>query len=172
MKRLTPILVLALLAAVPPVLAQPKIAYVNFELVAESSPQIARGKARLDEEFRPRNEELEAQQERLTRMEERLVRDGPIMTEDQALTLERDVRNLRRQLQRDREDAAEAFNFRLNEVEQEVSAEIERLVQEFARDQGYDMILISRVLFVSDEYDITNDVIEILRREAEQAAQP
>lgn len=163
-------LALVLLAAVPQAWAQPKIAYVNFEQVAESSPQIARGKARLDEEFRPRNEELEEQQERLNRMEERLVRDGPIMTEEQALALERDVRNLRRQLQRDREDAAEAFNFRLNEVEQEVSAEIERLVQEFAKEQGYDMILISRVLFVSDEYDITNDVIEILRQRDAQGA--
>ena len=140
-----------------------KIGYVDFERVAESSPQIARGKALLEEEFRPRNEVLATEEKRLQEMEERLLRDGPVMTESQQQTLERDARALRRQVQRDREDLIDEFNFRLNEVQQEVEKEIEQIVRGFARENGYDLILVTHTLYVSETVDITDEVIEILR---------
>jgi len=148
--------------------AQPKIAYVNFGKVADASPQISRGLARLDEEFRPRNVVLERQEETLGVLEGRLLKDGPFMAVTEAQNLERNVRALRRQLQRDREDAAEAFNFRLNEVYQEVEERIGQIVQEFGKAQGYDIIFATEVLYVSDEFEITDQVIELLRNDPGQ----
>lgn len=149
-----------------------KVGYVDFERVALNSPQIAEGKARLDEEFRPRNEALEIEEQRLQDMEDRLLRDAAVMTEAQEQAMERELRALRRQVQRDREDLVDEFNFRLNEVQQEVEKEIEEIVRRFADDNNFDLILVTHVLYVSERIDITDQVIEILRREnASESAQ-
>lgn len=146
-----------------------KIGFVDFDRAGLNSPQVAQGKARLDEEFRPRNEALEAEEQRLQEMEERLLRDAAVMSEAQEQAMERELRALRRQVQRDREDMIDEFNFRLNEVQQEVEREIEQIVRRFARENGYDLILVTNVLYYSEAVDITDDVIEILRRESAEA---
>lgn len=155
------------LVSAQPAEGQLRIAFVDMERVTAASPQIARGNARLTEEFRPRNEALEEGTSRLEGLEERLRLESAFMAEQQVQALERDARALRRQLQRDREDIFEEFNFRVNEVRLQVEEEIEEIVTRFGRERGYDLILISEVLFYSDRIDITDDVIATLNAESE-----
>ncbi|MEM9302960.1 MAG: OmpH family outer membrane protein [Pseudomonadota bacterium] len=148
---------------------QAKIGYVDFERVANNSPQIALGRARLEDEFQSQNVSIEEDEQRLAEMEDRLIRESDIMTEEQVESLELRARSLRRQVQRDREDLADEINFRVNEVQKEVEAEIGDIVRQFAENNGYDLILVTRILYVSDTVDITDDVIEILQQQALEA---
>lgn len=173
-RRLGWLLGCALLGAFPASLALAqeaalRIGYVDFDRVANNAPQITRGRARIDEEFRPRSERIEAGEQRLVELEERLVRDSAIMTRQQVEDLELEARALRRRLQREREDLADEISFRVNEVQEEVEAEIGDIVRRFAEENGYDLILVTHILYVSDTVDITDQVIAILQRDAEAA---
>lgn len=143
-----------------------KIGYVDFERLAEASPQIAQGRDLLTEEFRPRNEALEAEDAALIALEQRLNRDAAVMSEAARREQERDLRNRRRQLQREQEDLLEEIQFRANEVRAQIERDLEQSVRRFASDNGYDLILVTQILYVSDTVDITDELIALLQAEA------
>ena len=83
--------------------------------------------------------------------------------------VERRIRALRRDVQRDRQDLADELDFRLNEETQRVEEEIYEVVRNFARENGYDLILPGPALFASDTINLTDDLLARLRSEADQA---
>jgi outer membrane protein len=142
---------------------QTKIGYVDWKRLVESAPQIQIARDKLDAEFRPRNETIEADEAILREMEVRLQRDGIVMgpTEEQAL--QRQIRSLSRTVQRDKEDLAEELDYRLTEERQQVEDEIYKIIMVFAKEKGYDIILPGPTLFVNDEINLTDRLLERLR---------
>jgi outer membrane protein len=180
MNRLLPKLLLltALLSAMPiwgqtpgnegAAIPAAKIGYVDFGRLVESAPQIAVARDQLDAEFRPRNEAIDANEQSLRELEERFQRDAAIMASSEVQSMERRIRALRRDVQRDRQDLADELDFRLNEETQRVEEEIYEIVRNFARENGYDLILPGPALYASDTINLTDELLARLRTEADQ----
>ena len=150
-----------------------KIGYVDMKRLVDMAPQIQEGKNKLDREFRTINDEVLEDEEELTELEDRLARDRAVMSDPEVANLERQIRTLRRDVRRKKEDLREEFTFRLTQELQEVEEEINDAVRALAREQGFDLLLRSPVVYASERIDITDEVLSQLQQdfERQQAAQ-
>jgi outer membrane protein len=165
MKRFLPILLMLLMVVAAPATAQLRVGYVDMKQVLDNAPQVLAGREKLDLEFRPRNETIEFQDRQAQAMDDRLQRGD--LTEDARSRLDRELREMRRNVNRQKEDLRDELSFRRTEEVQKLEDQINQAVQEIARDNGYDLILSSPVLYADSSLDITQLILDQLRREHE-----
>lgn len=163
--RPAPVLVLILgllLSSVAP--AQDlRIGYVNMKSVLDNAPQVVTGRDKLDLEFRPRNDLIEQDEARAAAVESRL-QNGDIAIEERG-RLERDLRELRRSIDRQREDLRDELSFRRTEEVQRLEDQINLAVQEIAESYGYDLVLSSPVVYANPALDVTDLILARLQEE-------
>jgi len=158
-------LTLFVLAAGPATAQQMRIGYVDMKQVLDNAPQVLAGREKLDIEFRPRNETIEFQDRQVQTMEDRLQMGD--LAEDDKKRLERELREMQRNVNRQREDLRDELSFRRTEEVQKLEDQINLAVQEIARDNGYDLILSSPVIYADPSLDITQLILDQLRLEHE-----
>jgi len=146
-----------------------RIGYVDMKRVLDNAPQVLAGRDLLDQEFRPRNQRIEADEERTRSMEERLQQGD--LTADARGRLERELRELQRNIDRRREDLRDELSFRRTEEVQRLESQINVAVQEVARQHGFDLILSSPVVYADPSLDVTDLILGQLQIEfdADQA---
>jgi len=146
--------------------ANSNVVYVDMEMVFDTAPQVVAGLEKLTLEFKPRNDALEVDQERLETMRQRLL--DVSLSDQQINQLQRDRREMQLATDRHREDLVEEFNFRRNEILIGIRETLEMVVDEIAKEKGYDLILTkSSAIYHSPDVDITNEVMQRLQREFE-----
>jgi len=166
MKRFLPLLLTLLVFVAGPATAQSvRIGYVDMKRVLDNAPQVLAGREKLDLEFRPRNETIEFQERQVQAMEGRLALGD--LTEDARVRLERELREMQRNVNRQKEDLRDELSFRRTEEVQKLEDQINQAVQEIARDNGYDLILSSPVVYADPTLDITQLILDQLRLEYE-----
>lgn len=149
-----------------PVMAQDyKLGAVNAVRVLEESPQAENARNIIEKEFAPRDQKLVAQQKELKTMEDRLVKDGAIMSEAERTKLERDIINKKRDLKREQDEFREDFNFRRNEEFAKIQRDIVDAIQKVAKENNYDVVLSDGVIYASPKVDISDLVIEYLKKQ-------
>lgn len=147
-----------------------KIGYVDMKRLFSEAPQVQLVRDNLDREFRPRDEAVGADEQRLAQMEQALS-ENDTLSVSQRQALELDIRNLRRSIQRRREDLAEEVRFRTTAETNALEKTIALAISEVAKAGGYDLILTSPVAFASDRLDVTNDVLQWLASDATNSDQ-
>ena len=166
MKRFLPILLmLSMVVAAPATAQQLRVGYVDMKQVLDNAPQVLAGREKLDLEFRPRNETIEFQERQVQSMDDRLQRGD--LTEDARVRMDRELREMRRNVNRQREDLRDELSFRRTEEVQKLEDQINLAVQEIARNNGYDLILSSPVIYADPALDITQLILDQLRLEYE-----
>jgi len=142
-----------------------KLGAVNALRVLEQSPQADVARAKIEQEFAPRDKQLVAEQKKLKELEDRLAKDGEIMSESERQKLERDIINMRRDLRRSQDEFREDFNFRRNEEFAKIQKQIIEAIQKVAKDNKYDVVLSEGVIYASPKVDISSLVIEYLKKQ-------
>ncbi len=142
---------------------QLRIAYVDMKQVLDNAPQVVAGRAILDKEFRARNDAIEMDEFRAGTLETRLVQAD--LSPDNKLALERELRELHRNISRRKEDLRDELSFRRTEEVQRLEDQINVAVQEIAQRNGYDLIISSPVVYASPDLDITDLILEQLEVE-------
>ena len=166
MKRLIPIfLLLCAVIASPAVAQQLRVGYVDMKQVLDNAPQVLAGREKLDLEFRPRNETIEFQERQAQAMDDRLQMGD--LTEDAKIRLDRELREMQRNVARQKEDLRDELSFRRTEEVQKLEEQINQAVEEIARNNGYDLILSSPVVYADPSLDITQLILDQLRLEYE-----
>jgi outer membrane protein len=166
MKRFAPILLMLFMFVATPATAQQlRVGYVDMKQVLDNAPQVLAGREKLDLEFRPRNETIEFQERQAQTMDDRLQMGD--LTGDARVRLERELREMRRNVNRQKEDLRDELSFRRTEEVQKLEDQINEAVQEIARDNGYDLILSSPVVYADPSLDITQLILDQLRLEYE-----
>ena len=145
---------------------QLRIGYVDMKQVLDSAPQVLAGRARLDQEFRARNDAIEMDEMRASALEARIQQGD--LSSDGRLQTERELRDLRRNITRRKEDLRDELSFRRTEEVQSLEEQINVAVQEIAERNGYDLIISSPVVYANPDLDITDLILEQL--EVEYAA--
>ncbi|MCW8925653.1 MAG: OmpH family outer membrane protein [Xanthomonadales bacterium] len=159
------LLLLFTVVATPATAQQLRVGYVDMKQVLDNAPQVLAGREKLDLEFRPRNETIEFQERQVQSMEDRLAMGD--MAEDARTRLERELREMRRNVNRQKEDLRDELSFRRTEEVQKLEDQINQAVEQIARDNGYDLILSSPVVYADPSLDITQLVLDQLRVEFE-----
>ncbi len=143
-----------------------RIGYVDMKQVLDNAPQVVAGRIKLDQEFRDRNDAIELDEVRADSLEQRLGQGD--IDADNRIRLERDLREMRRNISRRKEDLRDELSFRRTEEVQRLEEQINVAVQEIAKRNGYDLIVSSPVIYASPSLDITDLILEQL--EVEYAA--
>ena len=143
-----------------------RIGYVDMKQVLDNAPQVVAGRITLDQEFRNRNDAIELDEVRADSLEQRLSQGD--VDADARIRLERELREMRRNIGRRKEDLRDELSFRRTEEVQRLEEQINIAVQEIAKRNGYDLIVSSPVIYASPTLDITDLILEQL--EVEYAA--
>ncbi len=163
----------ALLAAVAlslafPVAAQQanvRIGYVDMKRLLDNAPQVVAGRQQLEREFAPRDSALNADELRLAAQRSRYERDSALLSREEAEALKRENDALDRSIRRNRDNLRSELKARSDQELDRSWREINNAVVEFAREQNIDLIVPSPVVYASPRIDITDKVLERLRRQ-------
>jgi len=140
-----------------------KIGFVDMETLINNSPQIRKAQSSITKEFGIQYSDIEQKESDLKLLEDRITKDGAIMTLSELSKLQERARILDRQVRRAKEDLKDAISIRNNQVLNNIQTELNDIVTQYAKDNGYDAILINAILYVSDEMDITQEILQILK---------
>jgi len=144
-------------------LAAGKIGFVDMETLINNSPQINNARATISSEFEVQYSDIEQKESNLELLENRITKDGAIMSLSELGKLQERARILERQIRRAKEDLKDAISIRNNQILNTIQKDLNDIVTQYAKDKGYDAILINAILYVSDEMDITQEILNILK---------
>ena len=147
-----------------------KIGYVDMKRLLDNAPQVIESRARLEKEFAARDVQLKADEAKLAEQEKRYARDAAIMAKADAEKLAAEIDALKRGTKRARDQLREELSTRTQDELSKRWPEIYDTVLEYSREQGYDLVVQAPVLYASPSIDITDAVLERLKRQAQAKA--
>lgn len=149
------------LAATPAAQAQVKIGFVSTERILRDSQPAKAAQAKIDSEFKRRDDELQNLANKLRSEAQKFDKDAPALSEADRVKRQRQLADLDSDLQRKRREFQEDFNRRRNEEFSAIVDKADAAIQKIADTQGYDLIIQDAVT-VSPRVDITDEVLKAL----------
>ncbi len=139
-----------------------KIGVVNIQSLMEQAPQTKSSMDALQEEFAPRQREFLAKQKEFEDLQAKAQKDFAVMGETERRNAEKELRDLQREVTRLQNEFREDLNLRQNEELGKLQRELLKEVQEYALQEGYDLIVGDGVLYASTSVNITDNVLRAL----------
>ena len=145
--------------ALPAAAQEVKIGVVSLQAIVERAPQTKAVMDALREEFAPREREIVAKQKEIEDLQAKVQKDLAVMGETERRNAEKNLRDLGREFERLRSEYQEDSNLRQNEEFGILQRSVLKEVQDYAKAEGYDLIVGDGVLYVSGTVNITEDVL-------------
>lgn len=148
--------------ALPASAQELKIGVVNVPLLMDRAPQTKAAMDALEQEFAPRQREFAAKAKELEDFNAKLQRDAAVMGETERRNADKQLRDLQREVSRLQNEFQEDLNLRQNEELGNLQRSILTDVQQYAQDQGFDLVIGDGVLYASAAVIITEDVLRAI----------
>ena len=139
-----------------------KIGFVNTERLFREAAPAKRAQQKLEKEFAARDADIQKLNKQVRDLQASLEKDGVTMSESDRRNKERDLANLQRDLTRQQREFREDLNLRRNEELASVQERANKVIQQIAEAEKFDLILQDPVVFASQRIDITEKVIKAL----------
>jgi len=139
-----------------------KIGFVNTERLFREATPAKRAQQKLEKEFAGRDADIQKLSRQVRDLQALLEKDGVTMAEGDRRNKERDLANMSRDLQRLQREFREDLNLRRNEELGSVQERANKVIQQIAEAEKFDLILQDPVVFASTRIDITEKVIKAL----------
>jgi outer membrane protein len=139
-----------------------KIGFVNTERLFREATPAKRAQAKIEKEFATRDAEIQKLVKQVRDLQTSLDKDGPTMAESERRNKERDLANQSRDLQRMQREFREDLNLRRNEELSGIQERANKVIQQIAESEKFDLILQDPVVYASQRIDITDKVIKAL----------
>ena len=136
-----------------------KVGVVNIPILLDRAPQTKAAMDALQEEFAPRQREFLAKQKEYEDLAAKVQKDIAVMGESERRTAEKDLRDLQREVTRLQNEFREDLNLRQNEELGILQRSLLKEVQDYAQQEGYDLVVGDGVLFASNVVNITEEVL-------------
>ena len=136
-----------------------KIGYIDVEEVINSLPQYQHDNDSLIQQFEPKKQQLLDLFKHIELLKKNLNNaDRLINNENYQKELD-NIRELEASFQKETELWQQQLNQKKYESLQKIEAMINKAIEEFAISENYDLILYQNAAFVSDQVNITNQII-------------
>jgi outer membrane protein len=139
-----------------------KIGFVNTERLFREAAPAKRAQSKLEKEFALRDADIQKVSKQVRDLQAALEKDGVTLSETDRRNKERDLANLTRDLQRSQREFREDLNLRRNEELASVQERANKVIQQIAEAEKFDLILQDPVVYASQRIDITDKVIKAL----------
>ncbi len=138
-----------------------KIGFVNTERVFREAAPAMRAEKKLEKEFTARQQELQRMEKRARELQQQLEKDGVTLSENDRRNKERELGNLSRDFQRAQREFREDLNLRRNEEFSSIQERANRVIQQLAESEKFDIIF-QEAVYSSSRIDITDKVLKSL----------
>ncbi|MFN2309489.1 MAG: OmpH family outer membrane protein [Gammaproteobacteria bacterium] len=145
-------------------LAEVKVGFVNTVKLMEEAPQAKAAISKMEAEFAPREKELVALQRGIKQAEDKLAKDAAVMSDADRGKAERDLVSRKRDLKRSQDEFREDLNLRRNDELGRLQRSLYEAIVELAKADNYDLIVSEGVVYASTRIDITDAVLERLKK--------
>jgi outer membrane protein len=139
-----------------------RIGFVNTERLFREAIPAKRAQQKLEREFAGRDSDIQKLNKQVRDLQATLEKDGVTMAEAERRNKERDLANMSRDLQRLQREFREDLNLRRNEELAAVQERANKVIQQIAEAEKFDLILQDPVVYASGRIDITDKVIKAL----------
>ena len=139
-----------------------KIGFVNTERLFREATPAKRAQQKLEKEFAGRDADIQKLSKQVRDLQALLEKDGVTMAENDRRNKERDLANMSRDLQRMQREFREDLNLRKNEELTAVQERANKVIQQIAIDEKFDLIIQEPVIYASPRIDITDRVVKAL----------
>ena len=139
-----------------------KIGFVNTERLFREATPAKRAQQKIEKEFATRDAEIQKLGKQVRDLQTVLDKDGATMAEAERRNKERDLANQSRDLQRMQREFREDLNLRRNEELAGIQERANKVIQQIAEAEKFDLILQDPVVYASQRIDITDKVIKAL----------
>ncbi|MEA3278688.1 MAG: OmpH family outer membrane protein [Pseudomonadota bacterium] len=143
------------------------IAVIDPNRVVEQSPQYESARAQLQQEVSEREKQLLEQQAQIEDLQKKLEGDSALMSEDEIQRLQNDIRNRDRKIKYAQAEFRDDFALRQNELRTKLAQQVEEVVEELAKEEKIDLIVSEGLVYYSKRIDISDKVVERLRKKFE-----
>ena len=140
-----------------------KIGVVNVQGLLQAAPQTKATLEALQEEFAPRERTVRAKEEELKALQEKAQRDAAVMGETELRNMQRDLRDVQREVERLGQEYNEDINLRRNEELGKLQRMLLQEIEAFATENGFDLIVGEGVIFASGRMNVTGQILEQLQ---------
>jgi outer membrane protein len=143
--------------------AEIKIGVVNFQRLLEEAPQTKSAMQDLENEFAPRRRELVTMQNDLKAREDKMQKEGAVMAEADRQKAEKTARDEQREFSRKAGEFQDDVSTRRNEELAKIQRFLVGEIQTYSVSQGFDLVVGESVIYVKPAFDITAQVLEVLK---------
>jgi outer membrane protein len=163
MKKILSWVILATVLVSGSVLAEFKVGYVETQRLFKESPAALKAQERLKKEFSGREQEILASDKKVVAQREAFQRDSVTMSESVRRDKERALNEMILDQQRKIRQFREDLDIRQRDENQALVEKASKLVQEYGKKEGYDLILneYGPVGYISPKIDITDKIIKV-----------
>jgi len=138
-----------------------KIGYVSQERIFREAAPAVKAMKKLEKEFQPRDDDIKKMAKQVKDIQDSIEKDGVTMSESQRRDKEQEMGRLNRDLQRMQREVREDLNMRKNEELQVVLERTNKVIQQIAESEKFDLI-VQEAVYRSPRIDITDKVIKAL----------
>lgn len=138
-----------------------KIGFVKLERLFKEAAPAVKAQKKIEKEFAARDQELQKLAKQARDMQASLEKDGVTMSESERRDKEQDLARMNRDLQRMQRELREDLNLRKNEELAAVLERANKVIQQIAESEKFDLIL-QEAVYISPRIDITDRVIKAL----------
>jgi len=160
---MTVILTLGVFISGQAMAAEFKIGFVDVKSAIENTKQYRAGQQQLEGIKKTKQKELETLKNRITKLDKDLTSQSMAMSPDRLAQKQRDINDMKKAFKRKLQDAQEAMTLERNRILQGINTKFGKKIHEFGKKNGYDLILTRpSVLYVAPKHDVTAQVTKIL----------
>lgn len=142
--------------------AELKIGVYNNRTILDNLPSVQKEFEKLKAEFEPSTKKIKDLETKLVALQEEIEKNASILSAGDLQAKQLEYQSMRREYQLLGEDTERVFKVRQNEVVQSLQTSIDQEVLKLAKEQSYDLILRTGVLYASPTVDITQEVLKRL----------
>ena len=152
-----------------------KVGIIHIQNAIISTKDGQKAAADLTTRFAPKKGDLEKKQSTIAQLQDQLRKGSNTMSEEAKQKLMREIDQNTKSLNRESEDAQAELDQEQNKIMQELGQRIVAVMEKYAKDNGYTLILDvssqqTPVMYAASGTDITQDVIALYDKNAPPAA--
>ena len=163
-KKLLNIIFIALITISNTSYAETKIGIVKLDVLFQEIPIYKESQTNLKNEFKPKADELKKIETSWNKLNDDYLKNERTMTKNERKAKIKEISDIENKFRTKQQSIQKELQGKQNSELQRIRAIVEKAINKYAEDNGYDLVLRAdgTTLFAKKYIDITQDIINIL----------
>lgn len=166
-------------SAPAPTTATPgKIGVIQIQQAIVATNEGQRDFQALDKKFEPKRTELQTLQKEIEDLQKQMQTQGDKLNDQARTEMAKNLESKQKTLQRNAQDAQDEYQSQSNEIAQRIGGKLIQVVDKYAKDNNYSMILdasnpeASPIIWAADSTNVTREIVDLYNAQSGVPAPP